>query len=65
VYQGKQKGFVLKLDCEKAHDKVNWDFLLDLLHKRDFESKWIEWIKCILHKGSVGVTVNIVEGSSF
>jgi hypothetical protein len=26
---GKQQGVILKIDFEKAYDKVNWDFLLD------------------------------------
>jgi hypothetical protein len=41
VYQGKQQGFVLKLDYKKAYDKVNWDFLLDVLEKRGFGGRWI------------------------
>jgi hypothetical protein len=32
---------VLKLDYEKAYDKVNWDFLLDVLEKRGFGGRWI------------------------
>jgi hypothetical protein len=36
VHQGKQKGFMLKLDYEKAYHMVNWDFLLDVLNKKGF-----------------------------
>jgi hypothetical protein len=33
VHSGKQQGVVLKLAYEKAYDKVNWDFLIEVLEK--------------------------------
>jgi hypothetical protein len=65
VHTDKQQGFVLKLDYEKAYDKVNWVFLLEILEKRGFGKRWIEWIKRILHRGTVGVTLNNMEGEFF
>jgi hypothetical protein len=47
VYKGKQQEFVLKLDYEKAYDKINWQFLLEILRMRSFGSKWIVWIESI------------------
>jgi hypothetical protein len=32
---------------------------------RGFESKWVNWIECILMKGSVGLSINNVEGEFF
>jgi hypothetical protein len=52
VHKGKQHGFVLKLDYEKSYDKVNWQFLLEILRMRCFGSKWKSWIESILTKGS-------------
>jgi hypothetical protein len=65
VHHSKSQGFVLKLDYEKAYDKVNWEFLIDILEKRGFGGKWIDWIRCILHRGSVGLTINKYEGEFF
>jgi hypothetical protein len=65
VHHSKQKSFVLKLDYENAYDKVNWQFLLDVLEKRGFGGKWICWIKRILHRGLVGLTINNMEGDFF
>jgi hypothetical protein len=65
VHQDKKQGFVLKLDYEKAYDKVSWAFLLEILEKRGFGKRWIVWIKRIMHMGSMGVTVNIMEGEFF
>jgi hypothetical protein len=61
----KQQGFILKLDYEKTYDKVNWQFLLDILEKRGFGKRWISWIRCMFHRGSVGLTINNVEGEFF
>ncbi|RVX23176.1 Ubiquitin carboxyl-terminal hydrolase 5 [Vitis vinifera] len=42
----KEKGLVCKLDIEKAYDSINWNFLMKVLHKMDFGSRWMEWIWC-------------------
>jgi hypothetical protein len=41
----KKKGVILKLDFEKAYDKVAWFFLLEVLEREKFLEKWIEWIQ--------------------
>jgi hypothetical protein len=57
-----RKKVVIKLDYEKAYDKVNWEYLLDILKKRGFGNRWIECIRRSLCRGSVGITINNVEG---
>jgi hypothetical protein len=61
----KKEGLVLKLDYEKAFDKVDIDFLLDVLLKRGFCPKVLAWIKAITTKGSVGVKLNNAVGKKF
>ena len=65
VHSSDQKGLVLKLDYEKAFDKVDLDFLAELLQARGFGTKWISWIHSITHGGSVGVKLNNTESSYF
>jgi hypothetical protein len=65
VSHGKQKGSILKLDYEKAFDKVNLDFLYELLVRRKFSPAFCSLIKQITREGSVAVKVNGVEGNSF
>ena len=46
--KGNLRGIICKLDIEKAYDHVDWSFVLALLEKMDFGSKWISGIKwCI------------------
>lgn len=65
MHHNKQQGYVIKLDYEKTYDKVNWQFLLDILEKRGFGEKWLNWIKSVAIRGSVGLTINNVEGEFF
>jgi len=61
IHETKKKnkvGIVLKLNFEKAYDKVCWDFLFDCLKTRGFCEKWCTWIKQVVSAGTVSVKVN-------
>jgi hypothetical protein len=49
---------ILKLDSEKANDKVHWVFLMKCLKARGFNSTWCEWKEKILYDGTVVVKLN-------
>lgn len=44
--KGKQSHMVVKLDFNKAYDRVQWDFLQAIMQKMGFHGKWINWIIC-------------------
>ncbi|KAJ1290602.1 hypothetical protein BS78_02G256700 [Paspalum vaginatum] len=56
---------ILKLDFEKAYDKVRWPFLFQTLRMKGFSSKWISWIKTFISDGSIAVNVNDDAGHYF
>ena len=58
-------GLVLKLDYEKAYDRVSWEFLFDMLHLRGFGPKWISWIKSTLINSTFSVRINDTTGPYF
>jgi hypothetical protein len=66
VHSKKKKScLVLKLDYEKAYDRVDWGFLDDMLKSRLFRLKFRNLIKSILVKGSFCVRINDVNGKYF
>jgi hypothetical protein len=56
---------VIKLDYEKAHDRVNLDFLFEILRIRGFDDTWIKWIRMLVQGGSVSVMGNGEESTTF
>jgi hypothetical protein len=58
LYRKKMDGVLLKIDFEKAYDKVKWYFLQQTLRMKVFDPKWCEWIKNFVEKGSMGVCLN-------
>jgi hypothetical protein len=56
---------VLKLDYEKAYDRISWDFMFEVLESRGFSSRWVQWIRQLVTGGSLGILVNGEESSYF
>jgi hypothetical protein len=46
---------VLKIDFEKAYDKVNWEFLFDCCKQKGFSDNWMIWVKKAVTGGILGV----------
>lgn len=42
--QGKLGFSALKMDMSKAYDKVEWNFIRDIMERMGFTSKWVDWI---------------------
>jgi hypothetical protein len=53
-----QQGIILKLDFEKAYDKVQWSFMIEVLTRKNFPAKWIGWMKQVIEGGRVGIMIN-------
>jgi hypothetical protein len=54
----KQQGVVLKLDFEKAYDKVDWDYLMKCISQKGFCEEWCAKINSILRNGTLCVKIN-------
>lgn len=45
IRTSKEEVFIHKIDFEKAYDRVRWDFLEEVLHKKDFNPLWVSWMQ--------------------
>jgi hypothetical protein len=53
LHRKKMNGVILKLDFEKAYDKVKWGFIQQTLRMKGFSKKWCQWISHFVTKGSI------------
>ena len=58
LHREKVSGLLLKIDFEKAYDKVKWPFLLQTLRIKGFLSKWCSWVETYINEGSVAIKIN-------
>ncbi|GKU98551.1 hypothetical protein SLEP1_g11543 [Rubroshorea leprosula] len=54
----KKNSFLLKVDFEKAYDKVGWDFIDYMLLRMWFTAKWRKWMKECLQSSTVSILIN-------
>jgi hypothetical protein len=65
LHKSKKELIILKIDFEKAFDKVEHQVILDVLRARRFPDKWVNWIKGILSSGTSSMLLNEVLGKVF
>lgn len=57
--------FALKLDMNKAYDRVKWSTILDVLLELGFRPKWVNLISQCLSTVSFSILVNEVPSDTF
>jgi hypothetical protein len=48
----------IKIDMEKAFDRMEWRFILAILSKLGFHRTWINWIKICITSHSFSILIN-------
>jgi hypothetical protein len=56
---------LLKLDIEKVFDKIEHRAILEILHKKGFGTKWLQWMEMIMNSGTSSLLLNGVPEKVF
>jgi exonuclease III len=60
--RGKGGFMFLKIDMEKAFDKMEWKLILSIMQSLGFHSTWLQWIESCISSSSFSILLN---GSPF
>lgn len=61
----KQRAIILKQDFEKAYDRVNWEFIHEVLYRKGFDTSWVHRIMQLASGSQMAITVNGEVGNFF
>jgi hypothetical protein len=65
LHRKKESGVILKIDFEKANEKVKWPFVKQVLEMKGSLPQWCNWIDTIIQGGHVGIKINDQVSSNF
>jgi hypothetical protein len=65
LHRRKKSGVIVKIDFDKAYDKVKWPFVKQVLEMKEVLSVWCHWIGTIIQGGHVGIKINDQVGPNF
>jgi hypothetical protein len=65
MHKKKQNGLILKIDFEKAYDKLNRNYIQQTLQMKGFSPTWCKWVASFMKGGHVGIKVNDIVGQNF
>lgn len=63
--KGTQGDVALKLDISKAYDRLDWEYLRDVMLQMGFSLKWVQWIMLCVETVDYTVLVNGAQVGPF
>lgn len=56
---------MIKLDLSKAYDRLNWDYLEEVLRSFGFSRRWVNWIHSLISSPNFYILVNGTPSETF
>ncbi|KAE8811018.1 hypothetical protein D1007_12167 [Hordeum vulgare] len=65
LHRKKRPALMFKLDIARTFDNVSWEYLIELLQRLGFPSRWRDWIALLLSSATSAVMLNGSVGPKF